>query len=106
MAYGVIHMDGSGDTDPPIGGLSALYDELFTSGIRDGNVAVIDDNSGWCLSAYRNRSIVFGHLGEDERDCHMIPVSKERVLALWRRLIDGDIEGLLEEPWQPGYPEP
>jgi hypothetical protein len=34
---------------------------------------------------------------------HMIPVPKERVLELWRRLIGGDIDGLLSEPWRPGY---
>ncbi len=33
----------------------------------------------------------------------MIPVSKERVLALWRLLAAGDIEAILKEPWRPGY---
>jgi hypothetical protein len=33
----------------------------------------------------------------------MIPVPKERVLEMWKRLIDGDIEGFLSEPWKPGY---
>jgi len=32
----------------------------------------------------------------------MVP-AKRRVLELWRRLIDGDIEGLELEPWLPGY---
>jgi hypothetical protein len=34
---------------------------------------------------------------------HMKPVPKEKVLELWKRLIDGDIEGVLREPWQAGY---
>jgi hypothetical protein len=34
---------------------------------------------------------------------HMKPVPKERVLELWLRLIEGDVEGLLAEPWHSGY---
>lgn len=100
--FGVIHMDASGEDNPPVESLSDLYEELWSSGIMDGNVAVINDDSGWCISAYRNGSVVFGNLGEDG-DSHMKSISKARVLELWRRLIDGDIEGLLAEPWIPGY---
>jgi len=106
--FGVIHMDGTGDDNPPVESLSSLYDELFTSGIDDGNVAVINDDSGWCMSAYRDGRIVFGNLKDPQiqnSDCHMIPVPKERVLELWKRLIDGDIDPILQEPWKPGYDE-
>jgi len=99
--FGVIHMDGTGDDNPPVESLSDLYDELFSSGIVDGNVAVIHDDSGWCMSAHRDGRLVFGHLGGQGADRHMIPVPKDRVLALWRRLVEGDIDGLLAEPWNP-----
>ncbi len=100
--FGVIHMDSSGEDNPPLESLPKLYDELFTSGIVDGNVAVINDDSGWCLSAHRDGAVVFEHLGEGgER--HMLPLPKERVLKLWKQLIDGDIDGLLAEPWEKGY---
>src|SRR5438552_2700136 len=101
--FGVIHMDASGETDPPIESLSDLYDELYTSGVFDGNVAVIHDNSGWCMSAYRDGRLVFGSLRDRTSERHMIPVPKERVLELWKRLIAGDIDGLLSEPWKLGY---
>jgi len=95
-------MDGSGEDNPPVESLSTLYEELHSSGIVDGNVAVIHDDSGWCISAHRDGTLVFEHLGQGgER--HMVAVPKERVLELWKRLIDGDIEGLLKEPWKPGY---
>ena len=103
--FGVIHMDGSGENNPPVESLLELYDELFSSGIVEGYVSVINDDSGWCISAYRDGRIVFGKLGDPQSDHHMIPVPKERVLELWRRLIDGDIEGLLREPWKPGCVE-
>jgi hypothetical protein len=35
----------------------------------------------------------------------MKSVTKETVQAFWKRLIVGDIEGLLKEPWKPGYTE-
>jgi len=100
--YGIIHMDGSGEDNPSLESLTHLYDELASSGITDGDVAVIHDDTGWCLSAHRDGRLVFEHLGNGgER--HMIPIPKERVLELWLRLIDGDIDGLLTEPWTPGY---
>lgn len=100
--FGVIHMDGSGEDNPPLENLSGLYDELFSSGIEDGNVAVIHDDSGWCISAHRDGGLVFEHLGNGgER--HMNQVPRERVLELWKRLIAGEIDGLLAESWKPGY---
>jgi hypothetical protein len=104
--FGVIHMDSSGDDDPPVESLSDLYEELHTSGIVDGDVAVVHDDSGWCISAHRDGRLVFEHLGEKGTERHMIPVAKERVLELWKRLINGDLEGILAEPWRPGYNEP
>lgn len=105
VMYGVGHIDGSGDDNPPVESISDLYDELLTSGIVDGSVAVMHDDSGWCMSAHRDGRLVFEHLGERGTERHMIPVPKGRVLELWRRLIVGDIDGLLKEPWKPGYVE-
>lgn len=103
--YGVVHMDASGDDDPPVESLSDLYDELQASGIVDGSVAVIHDDSHWCISAYRDGGVVFECIGERNTERHLESVPKERVLELWKRLIDGDIDGLLKEPWKPGYVE-
>jgi hypothetical protein len=99
--FGINHLDGSGEDNPPIESLSALYDELRLAG-EHGNVDVINDDLGWCMSAHQDGRLVFEHLAEGgER--HMIPVPKERVLDLWKRLIDGNIDSILSEPWQPGY---
>ena len=98
----VMHMDTQSEDNPPVASLGDLYDELVSSGIVDGNVSVVHDESGWCMSVHRDGRLVFEHLGSGgER--HMLPVPKKRVLELWRRLIEGDIDGLLLEPWKPGY---
>ena len=100
--FSVIHSDGSGEENPTLDSLSALYDELQSADREHGDVAVVHEDTGWSLSAHRDGRLVFEHLGQGgER--HMFPVSKERVLELWRRLIDGDIDGLIKEPWRPGY---
>jgi hypothetical protein len=100
--YSVRHTDGSGTDDPPLDSLGALYDELAGTDREHGDVAVIHDGTGWTLSAHRDGRVVFEHLANGgER--HMIPVARDRVLELWQRLIAGDIDGLLREPWTPGY---
>jgi len=100
--FSVVHTDGSGDENPPLESLSPLYDELLSADNEHGDVSVIHDDSGWSISAHRDGRVVFEHLARGgER--HMIPMPKKRVLELWRRLIEGDIEGLLAEPWKPGY---
>ena len=43
------------------------------------------------------------HLGTRGSQRHLIPVAKARVLELWMRLARSEIEGLLKEPWEPGY---
>jgi len=102
IMFSVTHMDASGDDDPPIESLSSLYDELENSGIVDGDVAVIHKDTGWYISAHRDGRIVFEHI-RDRKPRHMIPVPKERVIELWKLLIEGNIAQILLEPWNPGY---
>lgn len=102
--FSIIHTDGSGESNVPVEKLSELYDELLSADREHGDVAVVHDDSGWTISAHRDHRVVFEHLRRGgER--HMIPVSKERVLELWKLLIKGDIDELLKEPWKPGYIE-
>lgn len=102
--FSVLHTDGSGEENPSPAALSALYDELQQADGEHGDVAVIHEDTGWSMSAHRDGRLVFEHL-RDGGERHMFPVSKERVIELWLRLIAGDIEGLLGEPWKPGYVE-
>lgn len=101
--FGVIHADGSGEVNPPIESLSALYDELLSVDDEHPDVSVEHEETGWCLSAYGKGRLILS--APDGKGRHMIDVSREHVLELWKRLIDGDIDGLLKEPWKPGYVE-
>ena len=101
--FGILHMDGSGENDPPIESLPKLYDELLVADVEHPDVSVIHDGTGWCMSAYRGGGLVFGKLGDPSSERHMTGVERERVLELWKLLINGEIDRLLLEPWKPGY---
>jgi len=103
--FNVMHTDGSGEANPPLESFSDLYDELLSADREHGDVSVVHEDSGWCISAHRDGRAVFENLRDRVSPRHMIPVPKERVLQLWRRLIEGDIDGILAEPWKPGYVE-
>ncbi len=102
--FNVMHSDGTGEINPPVESLSDLYDELLAADREHGDVSVAHEESGWCISAHRDRRVVLEHL-RNGGPRHMIPVPKERVLDLWKRLINGNIGGLLSEPWRQGYTE-
>lgn len=101
--YGALHVDGSGENNPPVESFSDLYDELLSADDEHPDVSIIHDDSGWSLSAYRSGLLVFEHLGHQGEKFHMRDVHKKRVLELWRLLAAGDIAGILSEPWKEGY---
>jgi hypothetical protein len=85
-----------------MGSLPDLFDELHTADREHGDVSVIHEESGWVLSAHRDGRVIFENLSTGgER--HMTPVTKDHVLDLWQRLVNGDVNGLLSEPWRAGY---
>lgn len=104
--FSIRHSDGSGDdgamTEDVSRQLNSLFDELGSADREHSDVAVVNEDSGWCISAHRDGRVVFEHL-RDGGERHMIPVARQQVLDLWRRLIDGDIAGLMTEPWKRGY---
>jgi hypothetical protein len=100
--FSIIHWDGSSDANPLVASLPALFDELRTADREHGDVTVVHEETGWSLSAHRDGRVVFENLSTGgER--HMKPVPRERVLELWQRLVEGDVEGVLGEPWRSGY---
>jgi hypothetical protein len=103
--FGINHADGSSEMNPPVERLSDLYDELLSSTPEHGDVAVINQDNAWGISAHRDGRVVLENLALAGKDTprHMIPVSKQRVLTLWRLLIDGKSDEILAEPWKTGY---
>lgn len=103
--FNIIHSDGSSDDNPSIASLYELYDEILIADREHGDVAVVHEESGWSLSAHRDGRVVFENL-RSGGERHMIPVSREKMIDLWQRLIAGDVDSLLREPWHKGYVQP
>lgn len=102
--FGVTHLNGEGESDPPLATLLDLYDELSFATQEHGDVAVVNDDSGWCMSAHRDGRVILEHLKRGgER--HMIKIPKNRVIEMWKWLIQGEMDLLLSEPWKLGYGE-
>ncbi len=52
MGYRIRHLEGSSDEDAPILSFESLYDELRQADGEHTDGAVIDDDTGWCITAY------------------------------------------------------
>ena len=62
--------------------------------------------SGWCLSAY-GTLLIWENVNEgvdgEPQPRHMNEVSRGRVLELWLKLANGQVEEIEAEQWLPGY---
>ncbi len=101
--FSVSHSYGGGETNPPIQCLSDLYDELQSADAEHGDVAVTNEDTAWSISAHRDGRVCLMNFAGKGPDMHMVPVSKEQVLALWRLLIDDEINEILVQPWKAGH---
>lgn len=56
--------------------------------------------SEWCLAAYQDGLLVWGHL-ETGEPRHMTDVPREKILALWIALSRGEFHVIEAEDWLP-----
>ena len=63
----------------------------------------LSHENGWSLSADQDGRLTWENADEDGEPRHLLDVSRAKVLALWRRLAEGDLEAIEREPWRPGY---
>ena len=100
--FSVMHTDGSGDDFSKDEQLEDLYRELAGSDAEHGDVGVVDEETGWCVSAHRDGRVVLTELGKGNAR-HMLPVPEAQVLDLWKRFIAGGVQSIDREPWKDGY---
>lgn len=102
MSYHVTHRMGN-MTPEPQGSFADLLAELDAGPQDDEHASVsVTHESEWSLGAYRGGYIVYENLEEGEPR-HMRDVPPEKIIALWQRLAEGDLEALENEAWLPGY---
>ncbi len=107
--FGISHIDGSEETNPPFTSLELLYEELFHSQHR-GTVTVSNDDLGICIEACRGQNAVIlidtNRLMDENGNIlgkHMNHLPKEQVLELWKLLIDGKMDEISAMPWIQGF---
>lgn len=101
MGYGIRHLDGSSDDDAPISSFESLYDELRNADGEHADVAVIDDDTGWCLTAYASGLVLLESLA-DGTAAHLRGLDKKQVIELWTHLARGSMDEVRKWPWQDG----
>jgi hypothetical protein len=82
--------------------MRTFLDELDPEDEEHGAAWLADDD-GNTLEYEVSGNLCFSR-GENSR--HLSQVPKDQVLALWKQLALGDLDGLEELPWQPGARPP
>jgi hypothetical protein len=102
MSYTVTDRLGCMETDPGQRRMREILGTLSEHDPEHPDVALTHE-SGWALSVFASRLVVFENVEEDARPLHMTDVDPERALALWYSLAEGDIAALAKQPWKEGY---
>jgi hypothetical protein len=90
----------------PIERLREFLKELDIEGSEHPDVSLTLE-TGWCLSAFPSGLPVWENLeDEDDNSRHMKDVSREKILALWLKLAQGDIVVMEAAPWLPNSHSP
>jgi hypothetical protein len=94
---------GDMEDEPSLDSLSALYGELAYDDEEHPDVSLTHE-SEWSLGAFGSGLLIWENLETENNEArHMKNVPKEKVLELWRKLAEGKIDEINEEPWLPGY---
>ncbi len=101
MGHGIRHLDGSSDDDAPTSSFESLYDELRHADGEHTDVAVIDDDTGWCITAYSSGLVLLESLA-DGTTSHLRGLDRKQVIELWMHLARGSMDEVRKLPWQDG----
>lgn len=102
MSFTITHMTGSMERDSQLDALPKLLSELTSSAKEHPDVALTHE-TGWCLSAMSNGTLVWENVEFDSKPRHLKAVPPAKILTLWKKLANGDLEAIESEPWQEGY---
>jgi hypothetical protein len=108
MAFHARGRWGGDERNPAVARLRALLQELdVETDDREHPDVSLKHETEWCPSAFPSGLLVWENL-EDENATprHMTAVPREKVLALWLTLAEGNIAAVEDEPWRPGYDSP
>lgn len=100
MTFGVTHLDGGMDEDPPCEALPALLGEL--SGADDEHTDVsISHETGWTLSAFGDGSVIWENVEDDSIEAREIELGdSQAVLRLFEAVARSDLATVEAQDWE------
>jgi hypothetical protein len=100
MTFHVRSRWGGDESEPSVDRLRAILEKLDAEDDEHPDVALTHE-SEWCLSVFPSGLVIWENFEENEPR-HMNGVSRERVLALWLKLAQGQLDDIEAEPWLQG----
>jgi hypothetical protein len=101
MTFHVTTRWGGDEIEPTVARMREVLAQLDADDSEHCSVSLTHE-SEWCLGAYQGGLLIWENLEEDEPR-HMDGVPRERILYLWIKLSEGNMEAIEAEPWLPGY---
>jgi|SoiMethySBSTD1v2_1073268.scaffolds.fasta_scaffold1067435_2 hypothetical protein len=104
MSYYIVDRMGGGDDrhDPSVDRMRFHLRSLDPEDEEHGSVRLVHRESGWGLEYFGDRLILQNTTIRGSQR-HLIGISAERALELWKTLSERNIDEVMQESWKPGY---
>ena len=102
--YHTTDMFGISELNPSVARMDALIEQLDEPSIDAAvhpDIALVHDASGWSITLYPSGIATLENFEHaDQAPRYLTGVTRDNALLLWRALARGEIDALLQQPWQ------
>jgi hypothetical protein len=102
MNYQVNTRWGGSEPMPSVDRMREVLAELDGDDDDEHPSVSLSHESEWTLSAFPDGLVIWENVEKDVAR-HMLHLSRQKVLELWTKLAEGQIEAIESEPWIQGY---
>lgn len=105
FSYRVVDGFGDGIDNPSIEQMREFLERLNLDDEEHSEVWLTHDQTSWTLSCFPSSKIVFYQMsdGYEYKPRHLTNVSRDKMLELWQKLANGQLDELEKELWKPGH---
>lgn len=102
--YHTTDMHGISELNPNVARMDELIEQLDEPSIDEAahpDLALVHDASGWSITLYPSGIVTLENFEHaDDAPRYLRDVTRDNALLLWRALSRGEIDALLQHPWQ------
>ena len=95
---------GISELNPSVARMDALIEQLDEACMEEAehpDISLMHDTSGWAITLYPSGIATLENFEQpDEAPRYLSGVTRDHALLLWRTLARGEIDKLLQQPWQ------